>query len=224
MKFTQAGQVVVSVACEGLDSERARMRVSIRDTGVGISEDKVKLLFQKFSQVDGSATRRYGGTGLGLAISKQLVELMGGQIGVQSRPGKGSTFWFSLPLPLDTHPQAAPLPMAELAGLRVLIVDDNEVSRRALHEQVVQLGMQDGAVASGAGVLAAIACRAYRRPVVSFSASGSPDAGSGWSDGGARRPCPTRALRDIGIVMLTSAGGWNEIRQNDITARSTPAC
>lgn len=94
VKFTPEGRVEIALT---LEPETRWLRFSIRDTGIGIAEDKIETLFQKFSQLDASITRRYGGTGLGLAISKQLVELLGGKIGVQSAPGQGSTFWFTLP-------------------------------------------------------------------------------------------------------------------------------
>ncbi len=101
-KFTPSGHVLIAVECDWRDARLARMRVSVSDTGIGIAPEKIPSLFEKFSQVDGSITRIYGGTGLGLAISKQLVELMGGSIGVKSEVGEGSTFWFTLPLTLET--------------------------------------------------------------------------------------------------------------------------
>ncbi|MEJ2528613.1 MAG: response regulator [Gammaproteobacteria bacterium] len=116
------------------------MNVSIQDTGIGIEQDKQKSLFQPFSQADESTTRRYGGTGLGLAISKQLIELMGGSIGVNSTPGVGSTFWFTLNLPVVEEPE--PIPEAELDGLRVLVVDDNQINLRLLGDQLKHLSMQ----------------------------------------------------------------------------------
>jgi len=100
LKFTHRGEVRVSVSCVGIDSQTAGMRVAVQDTGVGIPEDKLDLVFEKFSQVDSSNTRRYGCTGLGLAIAKELIAFMGGAIAVESRVGQGSTFWFTLPLRL----------------------------------------------------------------------------------------------------------------------------
>ena len=141
VKFTAHGHILIDVECEIEDAQSARMRVSVHDTGYGVPEQKLGALFQKFSQADSSTSRKYGGTGLGLAICKQLVQLMGGSIGVRSSVGEGSTFWFTLPLELDTHPQAAPVPVADLRELRVLIVDDNEVNRRVLHEHITSWGI-----------------------------------------------------------------------------------
>ena len=156
IKFTPGGQVVVTVLCEQQTGRQAQMRVTVTDTGIGIPEAKIGVLFGQFSQVDGSTTRNYGGTGLGLAISKQLVNLMGGTIGVGSRQGEGSTFWFTLPLQLDSTSGAAPVSVDELRGTRVLIVDDNEVNRRVLREQVVAWGMREESCASGEEALRAI--------------------------------------------------------------------
>ena len=156
IKFTPGGNVVVTVTCERQNGQWALMRVSVTDTGIGIPKKKIGSLFEQFSQVDGSTTRNYGGTGLGLAISKQLVNLMGGTIGVTSRPGQGSTFWFTLPLQLDSQPVVVPVPVDELRGARVLIVDDNAVNRRVLREQVVGWGMRDGSCASGEEALRAL--------------------------------------------------------------------
>jgi signal transduction histidine kinase len=108
VKFTASGSVGISVECTELDNEAANVRISVTDTGVGIPPEKLGRLFHKFSQVDASTTRKYGGTGLGLAISKQLVELMGGTIDVESQAGLGSTFWFNLPLRVASRAGAAP--------------------------------------------------------------------------------------------------------------------
>jgi signal transduction histidine kinase/DNA-binding response OmpR family regulator len=153
IKFTASGHVTIAVSCEARDAGRANVRVSVQDTGPGIPANKIGLLFQKFSQVDGSITRKYGGTGLGLAISKQLVDLMGGATGVESRLGVGSTFWFEVPLVLNPAGERAPAALIELIGLRALVVDDNEVNRRVLREQITMWGMRNDSLASGADVI-----------------------------------------------------------------------
>jgi len=156
IKFTETGYVSTSVSCDRQDGGQALMRVRVRDTGVGIPPEKLGMLFEKFTQADASTTRRYGGTGLGLAICKELVNLMGGEIGVESREGEGSTFWFRLPLALDAAPHAAPAPEIDLRGLRVLIVDDNPVNRRVLHEQITSWGMRNGSYSSAPDALSAL--------------------------------------------------------------------
>jgi signal transduction histidine kinase len=107
VKFTHAGGVRLVAECDKLDEERVQIRISVIDTGIGIAPEVLDALFQKFSQADASITRKYGGTGLGLAISKELLELMGGTIQVKSTPGDGSTFWFSLPLPVAAEQATA---------------------------------------------------------------------------------------------------------------------
>src|SRR6185503_1880801 len=121
---------------------------------IGIAPDGLPYLFQAFSQADGSTTRKYGGTGLGLAISKQLVEMLGGQIGVESAPGKGSTFWFTVRFekqPLEIARRQAP--RAQLEGIRVLIIDDNATNRKLVHHQVTSWGMRNGTAENGAEAL-----------------------------------------------------------------------
>jgi len=108
LKFTDRGHVTVSVDCEPGPDRKVSLRIAVEDTGIGVAQDKLALIFEKFVQADGSFTRRYGGTGLGLAISKELVERMGGAIGVKSRLGEGSTFWFTLQLPVLAAPAPAP--------------------------------------------------------------------------------------------------------------------
>jgi len=211
IKFTAAGQVLVAVECENQDAQRAGIKVSVQDTGLGISPDKLALLFQKFSQGDGSTTRVYGGTGLGLAISKQLVELMGGAIGVQSRPGEGSTFWFRLPLKLDDQPQPAPAPAANLQDLRVLIVDDNEVNRRVLHEQVTSWSMRNGSFASGERVVdamreAKVAGDPYHFVLLDYQMPGLD--GAALADAIKNDPL----IHDAVVILLTSVGHWSDVR------------
>ncbi|HEU5078213.1 MAG TPA: response regulator [Opitutaceae bacterium] len=150
LKFTSAGEVAVNVTLLGVENGNARLRFEVRDTGVGISEETVARLFRPFSQADASTTRRFGGTGLGLAISKQIVELMHGAIGVESKVGQGSTFWFTAQLmiqPPPTH-NARNLETEELADLRVLAVDDHDANRRVLTAYTSAWGMKCDSVSS----------------------------------------------------------------------------
>ena len=128
IKFTDHGEIVV--LCEKMEEadDFVRLKFSIRDTGVGIPKEQQKIIFESFTQVDSSMRRRHGGTGLGLAISRQLVRRMGGHIGVESEPGKGSCFWFTVRLGRMARPSAAPKRIP-LQGLRVLVVDDNQTAR-----------------------------------------------------------------------------------------------
>jgi signal transduction histidine kinase/ligand-binding sensor domain-containing protein/CheY-like chemotaxis protein len=155
IKFTPSGHVLIAVDREPHEQGAGRMRVSISDTGIGIPPETIPLLFGKFTQADASTTRRYGGTGLGLAISKQLVEIMGGSITVESRLGEGSRFVFTIVLPRGTESPASS-PPSDLAGLRVLILDDNDVNRRVLQEQISSWGMRSGSYAEGDQALGAL--------------------------------------------------------------------
>ncbi len=147
IKFTQKGHVIVDVRGEMDTPEKARLDVTIKDTGIGISPEDQARLFESFTQVDTSPTRQFGGTGLGLAISRNLVKLMGGEIKVESAHGKGSRFYFSLQLPLCSDPVTAP--QADLTGVRVLIVDDNRVNLKVLEGQLNSFGMEVQAVENG---------------------------------------------------------------------------
>ena len=152
VKFTPAGSVAVQIGIDHETDQRVALRVAVSDTGIGVSADAMERIFDPFEQVDSSTTRKYGGTGLGLAITKQLVELMGGSIGIASEEGRGATFSFSLDLqkqPPGSREPAIP-GIEHLAGLRgttILVVDDNAVTRARL----VTLLAQWGFVADGAG-------------------------------------------------------------------------
>jgi CheY-like chemotaxis protein len=158
LKFTEHGEVVVRAAVlEEKDKDEAVLvRFAVTDTGIGMTPEERTHLFQPFSQADSSTTRKYGGTGLGLTISKRLVELMDGEIGVESAPGQGSTFWFTARLGRPTTAALAVPAAAELRGKRVLVVDDNETSRQIVHHQVLSWGMLDGMAADGQSALAAL--------------------------------------------------------------------
>ncbi len=133
IKFTERGEVAVSVQVVDLAADSGLIRFEVRDTGIGITDEDQKRLFRAFSQADSSSTRRFAGTGLGLAISKRLVELMGGEIGVVSQAGSGSTFWFTIRVGIPPAPEAKP---ARLAGRRILVIDDNATNRRVLQLQL----------------------------------------------------------------------------------------
>jgi len=159
IKFSELGSVFVSVG-EGPSDERqslAMLRVAIEDTGIGIAPEAVGRLFERFAQADASTTRRFGGTGLGLAICKRLVELMGGAIGVTSRVGEGSTFWFTLPLSVDARPASVPtVTAADMTTARVLLVDDNVLNGRVMAEQMRTWSIRHGVAASAGDALAVL--------------------------------------------------------------------
>ncbi|MDD2499214.1 MAG: response regulator [Geobacter sp.] len=142
VKFTDIGYVGVSVERIGTSEENIGLRISVKDTGIGIPESSLEQLFQRFYQIDAAGCRKHGGTGLGLAISRNLVELMGGAIGVKSTPGTGSTFWFTLELP-GVKPDRPPVTLPqELSGIRVLVVDDNRENRMILCRYLSGLGLR----------------------------------------------------------------------------------
>ncbi len=147
IKFTSAGEVTVRIAQEAVENEMATVRFSVTDTGAGIDEEAQKRLFSAFHQGDASTTRKYGGTGLGLAICKQLVEKMGGRIGADTTLGKGSTFWFTLTLPVA---QETPRHRDHhLVDARILIVDDNAASRESIGLQIKAWKLEPDEAASG---------------------------------------------------------------------------
>jgi signal transduction histidine kinase/CheY-like chemotaxis protein len=210
IKFTPSGHVLITVKCEAEGVQSARIKIAVEDTGVGIPEDKLHALFEKFSQVDGSTTRKYGGTGLGLAISRQLVNLMGGAIGLTSKAGEGSTFWFSLPLQLDAQPHAAPVSIDSLRGLRVLIVDDLEVNRRVLHQQITSWEMRNGSNSSGAEALqelrnASLDGDPYQFVLLDYQ---MPEM-DGVAVAAVIKADPI--IASTVVVMLTSVGHWSEV-------------
>ena len=157
LKFTERGEVVVRVSLVSETASEARLRFSIRDTGVGIAAEELGKLFLKFSQLDSSITRTHGGTGLGLAISKQLAETMGGEIGVRSEPGQGSEFWFTVLLDkAPAHASAAPTVSVELRGMRALVAADVALDREVLRVLLESWGLRPAEAADGAAALKAL--------------------------------------------------------------------
>jgi len=148
VKFTSKGSVLLQIEELGRDDEKAELKLSVHDTGIGIDKSSKEKVFESFGQADASTTRKFGGTGLGLSIARQLVSLMGGELGVDSVPGQGSTFWFTLILPLAPAPQNAPNEIS-LSGIRILVVDDGDVNRRVLREQLEGWRMRADTASSG---------------------------------------------------------------------------
>jgi len=142
IKFTQGGEVVIDVSMVGEQDGAALVHFEVRDTGIGVARDQIDRLFQPFTQADSSTTRRFGGTGLGLSIVRKLVEMMGGRAGAQSEQGKGSTFWFTLPMRVAAAGEVERLCEGPVFGRRVLLVDDNETNRRVLSGQMAQAGYE----------------------------------------------------------------------------------
>lgn len=151
VKFTEHGEVTVCVTKETETETHVTVRFEVCDTGIGISKEAQKNLFQAFVQADGSTTRKYGGTGLGLTISKQIIEMMGGEIGIESEPEKGSTFWFVVKLEKQSvnSGELKPVPRGDLHDLKVLIVDDNATNRRIFAHQAASWAMIPHEAASG---------------------------------------------------------------------------
>jgi len=151
VKFTEKGEILVSVSTTMSENKEIILNISIADTGIGISPEDQKKLFSPFSQADGSMTRKYGGTGLGLSISKKFVSLMGGSLACESEVGKGSNFFFSLPLGLGTEKRRKDLlhNLSELRGARVLIIDDNATNREILVRQTTFWDMKSDSSSSG---------------------------------------------------------------------------
>lgn len=211
IKFTDQGEVVVNVEGQSLRPDAAELHFSVRDTGVGIPPDKHRLIFESFTQADGSSTRRFGGTGLGLTISRQLVAMMNGRIWLESDGSHGSTFHFTATLVVSSEAVAKPLRMPAVAvqGTRVLIVDDNATNRLILSEVVAGWQMQPTCVDSGPAALAALADAAATG--CSFSLvllDGMMPQMDGFDV--AQQIKATSTLADATIMMLSSADGADD--------------
>jgi PAS domain S-box-containing protein len=220
IKFTDKGKVVVRATLKEKGESDCLLRFSVRDTGIGIPQDKIGVLFNKFSQVEASTTRKYGGTGLGLAISKQLTELMGGTVGVTSQEGKGSEFWFTvrlgLSLGLDGQAEGAPSERRTAARLngRILIAEDNSTNREVVMGMLKKLGLRADAVADGAEAINSLKSTPYdlvlmdvRMPVMNGIEAARQ----------IRNPLSAVLNHDIPIIALT-ANAMQSDRENCLAA------
>ena len=149
IKFTEHGEVKVAIRVEAFGEEDVGLRFEVSDTGIGIGEDDRRKLFQAFTQADSSTSRRHGGTGLGLTISKRLVEMMHGEIGVESTPGAGSTFWFSARFGLQQEQRELPVCDEDVRGMRILVVDDNASARQIFTAMLGSLGFEVATLSRG---------------------------------------------------------------------------
>ncbi|WP_202416543.1 hybrid sensor histidine kinase/response regulator [Duganella qianjiadongensis] len=156
LKFTERGEVAVSVRVLSRDAQHVLLHFAVRDTGIGLSEEQIGQLFQSFQQGDASTTRKYGGTGLGLAISRKLAHLMGGDTGVESVLGQGSTFWFTARLAIGQSQRPSLLPSPDLRGRRLLVADDNASARAVIAGMLSSMGFEVQTAVSGAEALAMV--------------------------------------------------------------------
>jgi two-component system sensor histidine kinase/response regulator len=210
VKFTERGEVLVHASLETETPADALIRVEVRDTGIGVPASAQSRLFEAFTQADGSTTRKFGGTGLGLTIAKRLIELMGGEIGMTSLDGQGSTFWFTARFEKQVGAaQTSPAPVPALAGRRVLVVDDNETNRHILHYQLATWGIHDVGVSSGAEALAALRGAAVRGLQFDLAIL---DCQMPEMDGVmlARAIKADEAIHGVPLIMLTSLGQHHE--------------
>jgi CheY-like chemotaxis protein len=209
LKFTKLGHIVVSVREEARLEGRTTLHFSVTDTGIGIAPESHDAIFESFRQADGSTTRHFGGTGLGLTISATLVEMMGGRIWVESEPGVGSTFHFTLALDIAVAPDPT-LAKRHSTPISVLIVDDNGINRRILSEQVSGWGMTPTVVEGGEAAISELASAARAgRPfeLVLLDANMPGMDGFAVAAAIATHPTMTRAT----VMMLTSAGAYGDL-------------
>ncbi|MFH1136778.1 MAG: PAS domain S-box protein [Pseudomonadota bacterium] len=211
-KFTEKGEVAISVNPAPATAGKVRLQFTVRDTGIGINQEKIPLLFEAFTQEDGSTTRKYGGTGLGLTISRRLAEMMGGEITVTSEQGRGSAFTFDAVFDRAEAPTVPP-PARDLQGLRVLVVDDNNTAREILEAYLQSLGAEPVSAASGAEALDKLMSRREKIDMVILDWKMPPP--DGLETLKTIRSEPT--LADLPVIMMTAFG------RDDICPKSREA-
>jgi len=218
VKFTERGEIVVRVRHAAVEGD-ASLHLTVVDTGIGVPPEKQRMIFQPFVQADGSVTRRYGGTGLGLAICAQLVEMMGGELWLESQVGRGSEFHVRLRFPLRADAPPAPRLPASLCGRRVLVVDDNATSRGILSSLLLGWDLKPEAVADGDAALVLLRRDPDARPAVVLVDERMPGV-DGWGVAAALADEP--ALADIPVVVMTSAREGMVPRAAGATVRRVP--
>ena len=212
IKFTSVGEVVVRAELRSQTPTTATILFAVTDTGIGITPEDQDKLFTPFSQVDASTTRKYGGTGLGLAICKQLVTLMGGEIGVESHQGQGSKFWFEIPFALSLQPVYSTQDCGLLSNRRVLVVDDNATNRKIVHHQASRWGMQVDEAADAACALKAIQnATSQKMPYDVVLVDMQMPYTDGMTLG--EQIKANSAIADIPLIMLTSTNQRDEVQQ-----------
>ena len=212
VKFTEAGEIALSAQPTASDAESTTLRFDVRDTGIGIPETRLHSLFQPFSQVDNSASRRFGGTGLGLSIVKRLAEMMGGDVGVESREGLGSTFWFTGRFGVSAIEPVAPGLPSSVAkrGQRVLVVDDNHTNCKVLAGQLRRLGMECVCVNSAWDALTVMSAdletKSFDVALLDHQMPGCDGAELGRRINAADSP-----LKSTRLILLTSSGQKSDV-------------
>ncbi len=209
LKFTEQGEVFTYISLADDDDSQVELRFEVRDTGIGMTQAACSRIFESFTQADGSTTRQYGGTGLGLAISSRLTEMMGGEIGVVSEPGAGSTFWFTARLEKRTDHGVDRTTYGQLRGMRVLIVDDNETNCSILEHQTSAWGMRHGTAMGGEQALAMLRKASDQQDRYELAI---PDMNMPEMNGIelARAIKEDNQISDIPLIMLTSVGVYGD--------------
>jgi len=215
LKFTEHGEVIVRLELLGSESGHLKVRIEVADTGIGIAPENQAKIFDKFAQEDASTTRRFGGTGLGLAISRQLVELMGGRLAVNSVPGEGSTFSFELSVPLADSAAQPPAQPRDLNGLRVLVVHDNAAARMLIGRTLKAWSAHPTEVASLAEAVSASSGATYEAVVIDDESIA--EATSLWKEVRGRHGEALRTVRLLSFVSLGSDAAPGSLFDMELT-------